>query len=348
MGFSNGDECGRAARTGIFLPRKTVAITATAKPSVTASSDSPSSGTANSMPRKGCSSWTWLTRTVPPSARPRYQAKKPIHIENTADVGEAPPRGCLQRLLRTGQQCRRQRQRQRNAPAPSRSRARRACAARAARPSRSPRRRRPSPPAAAHRRAGSPGRLAPERSTAKATTSALPSAAQAQKPAEGRCRCSQAPTAAVASGSTPMITLACTASTWRMAIEDSSGKPNTTPPEVMASGSQSSRARQRRAGCQQEDGGQQRGDGGAAQSDEDARHLRRLGRAHRQPRHRQRQREDGHARQARAKGLCFPAAVHTVSIQAAVATSTSARARLNHSRREPCDSHCRSIEPSHA
>ena len=43
-----------------------------------------SSGTAMSIEKKGCTSCTWLTRTVPPSARPRYQAKNPIHIENTA------------------------------------------------------------------------------------------------------------------------------------------------------------------------------------------------------------------------------------------------------------------------
>ena len=35
------------------------------------------------MLRKGCTSCTWLTRTVPPSARPRYQAKNPIHMENS-------------------------------------------------------------------------------------------------------------------------------------------------------------------------------------------------------------------------------------------------------------------------
>ena len=44
-------------------------------------------------------------------------------------------------------------------------------------------------------------------------TSKLPSAAHNQKPGDGRCRCSSAPVAAVASGSTPMITLACTACT---------------------------------------------------------------------------------------------------------------------------------------
>jgi hypothetical protein len=69
--------------TGIFFPMNTVLITATANPSVTASSVSPRSGTANSMLKKGCTSCTWLTRTVPPSASPRYHAKNPIHIENT-------------------------------------------------------------------------------------------------------------------------------------------------------------------------------------------------------------------------------------------------------------------------
>ena len=61
----------------------TVATTAAAKPSVTVSSRSPSSGTAARIDRKGCSNWVWLTRSAPPSARPRYQAKKPTHIENT-------------------------------------------------------------------------------------------------------------------------------------------------------------------------------------------------------------------------------------------------------------------------
>ncbi|EWS52885.1 hypothetical protein X551_04327 [Methylibium sp. T29] len=66
------------------LPMNTVAITASAKARVSASSRSPSNGTAASIDTKGCSSCTWLTRTVPPSARPRYHAKKPSHIENSA------------------------------------------------------------------------------------------------------------------------------------------------------------------------------------------------------------------------------------------------------------------------
>ena len=75
---------GAAGRpTGIARPTKTVAITASAKATVAASSRSPSTGTANSSDRNGCTSCTWLTRTVPPSARPRYQAKKPSHIENS-------------------------------------------------------------------------------------------------------------------------------------------------------------------------------------------------------------------------------------------------------------------------
>ncbi len=61
----------------------------TASPELAASSRSPSSGTANSMPRNGCTSCIWLTRTVPPRARPRYQAKKPSHMENTDTYARA-------------------------------------------------------------------------------------------------------------------------------------------------------------------------------------------------------------------------------------------------------------------
>ena len=60
-----------------------MAITATANTRVTVSRCSPSSGTANSRLKKGWMSWIWLTRTAP-SARARYHAKKPIHIENSA------------------------------------------------------------------------------------------------------------------------------------------------------------------------------------------------------------------------------------------------------------------------
>ena len=58
-------------------------MTNSEKATVAGCSVSPSTGTANSKARKGCSSCTWLTRTVPPSASARYQAKKPSHIENS-------------------------------------------------------------------------------------------------------------------------------------------------------------------------------------------------------------------------------------------------------------------------
>ena len=80
-GVSAGPAPARAPAS--CAPTKTVAITASEKTRVSGSRRSPSIGTANSSARKGCSSCTWLTRTVPPSARPRYQAKKPSHIENS-------------------------------------------------------------------------------------------------------------------------------------------------------------------------------------------------------------------------------------------------------------------------
>ena len=48
-----------------------------------ACSGSPSTSAAPSKVRNGCTSCTWLTRSAPPRARPRYQAKKPAHMENT-------------------------------------------------------------------------------------------------------------------------------------------------------------------------------------------------------------------------------------------------------------------------
>ena len=65
-------------------PSSTVVITAATKASVTGSRVSPSSGTAASMDTKGWISCTWLTRRAPPQASPRYQAKKPSHIETSA------------------------------------------------------------------------------------------------------------------------------------------------------------------------------------------------------------------------------------------------------------------------
>ena len=146
---------------------------------------------------------------------------------------------------------------------------------------------------------------APDLSTAKAITRALPSAAQAQKPQDGRCRCAHAPTSAVASGSTPRITLACTASTCRIAIEVHSGNPNTAPAAMAKISGQSPgagfgarvKARKNRLKAA--------GDGRAAKGNEQAGELRRLGRAHGQPRHRQGQRKDQHAEQAEPQAADF-------------------------------------------
>ena len=74
----------RRRPTGIARPTNTVATTASAKRDASprrAARRAPARRTAST--RNGCTSCTWLTRTVPPSARPRYQAKKPSHIENT-------------------------------------------------------------------------------------------------------------------------------------------------------------------------------------------------------------------------------------------------------------------------
>jgi hypothetical protein len=67
-------------------------------------------------------------------------------------------------------------------------------------------------------------------------TSAQPSAAQAQKPNDGRCRSHTAATTAVASGSSPVTTAACAASTWRTAKPRNSGNPNTAPMALPSSG----------------------------------------------------------------------------------------------------------------
>ena len=69
----------------------------------------------------------------------------------------------------------------------------------------------------------------PERSNAKLTTKAVPVTAQTQNPRDGRWRFITAASAAVARGSTPVMTLAWEASTYRMAREVKRGKPNTTP-----------------------------------------------------------------------------------------------------------------------
>ena len=76
---------------------RTVAITASANNTVSGCSGSPSSGTASSIDRNGCSSWIWLTRSMPPSCSPRYQAKKPSQTENTLTYRKPP-----QATARTG------------------------------------------------------------------------------------------------------------------------------------------------------------------------------------------------------------------------------------------------------
>ena len=65
--------------------------------------------------------------------------------------------------------------------------------------------------------------------SAKATTSAQPALAQAQKPFDGRWRNHIAAATAVASGIRPVTTAACIASTWRRARPMKSGKPTTVP-----------------------------------------------------------------------------------------------------------------------
>src|SRR5205085_2043873 len=94
---SVGQAAGRRS-AGIFLPMNTVATTASEKATLAASRRSPSTGTANSSERNGCRSCTWLTRTAPPRASPRYQAKKPSHIENSVTYAKpaqaAPEAGC--------------------------------------------------------------------------------------------------------------------------------------------------------------------------------------------------------------------------------------------------------------
>jgi len=66
---------------------------------------------------------------------------------------------------------------------------------------------------------------------------AQPISAQAQKPVDGRWRKAIAATTAVPSGSTPVTTAACIASTWRTASPRKSGKPTTVPAAQTASGS---------------------------------------------------------------------------------------------------------------
>ena len=93
---------------------------------------------------------------------------------------------------------------------------------------------------------------------------------------------------------------------------------------------------------------QQPGQRGAAGSDEQRRQLRVARGTDGQACHRQRHREDDDAEQAEPQAADFIAMVfgcHDPSIHTAVATSTAAIARLNHSSRSPCASQARSSEP---
>ena len=75
----------------------------------------------------------------------------------------------------------------------------------------------------------------------KPSTSPLPSTAQAQKPAEGRCRYQSAPSKAVDSGSSAVTTAPWVLGTWRSASARNSGKPTITPNAVMPSSGHSAR-----------------------------------------------------------------------------------------------------------
>src|SRR5665213_615976 len=125
-------------------------------------------------------------------------------------------------------------------------------------------------------------RLPWPRHAAKARTSAQPSMAQAQKPAEGRCRNVIAAAMAVASGSTPVTTAPCMASTWRSARARKSGKPTTVPSAETNS---------------------------ATGGDEERRQLRVAGGADGQARHRQGHREDDDTEKAEQQAARFVALV---------------------------------------
>jgi hypothetical protein len=92
----------------------------------------------------------------------------------------------------------------------------------------------------------------------KASTRAQPSTAHSQKPLEGRCRSTSAATTAVASGSTPVTTAACMASTSRSARPMKIGKPSTVPKALTTSAGTRRRAARAR-GPQQVQQAQQPG-----------------------------------------------------------------------------------------
>lgn len=78
-------------------------------------------------------------------------------------------------------------------------------------------------------------RVPAPRSSANDTTSTLPASAHAQNHGDGRSRPNHAAKRAVASGSRPVMMAPCAAGTSRIASDENSGKPTTTPAAVTAS-----------------------------------------------------------------------------------------------------------------
>ena len=62
----------------------TVATTAEANSTICGVMVSPLNWAASTKVMKGCSNWICETRAMPPIAIPAFQAKKPIHCENSA------------------------------------------------------------------------------------------------------------------------------------------------------------------------------------------------------------------------------------------------------------------------
>jgi hypothetical protein len=62
---------------------RTQARTASAATIIAAVTCSPRMSDAHSSVSTGCASWIWPIFATPPSASPRYQAKKPRNIEIT-------------------------------------------------------------------------------------------------------------------------------------------------------------------------------------------------------------------------------------------------------------------------
>jgi len=70
-------------------PSAIVATTPSANNQVNADTCSPNSNAANPIVKNACSSCTWPTRAMPPSASPLYQAKKPTTCEISVTYANA-------------------------------------------------------------------------------------------------------------------------------------------------------------------------------------------------------------------------------------------------------------------